>query len=442
MVNFLRRNAERILFAFGIAVAIFAYGVAAAKYHIFPHSTLQAAFTAARDWEDNWQHYLGIRSNWVQDTVRAGGVTIHDRDRVWNGQTFINLYRDGSFKGVLIDMDGKVLHEWSLPLDDMWRKAGYQKAPMSPVDAAPHGVAMLPNGDVVLAMAGAALVRLDACSRVVWSTRLRAHHSIDILPNGDILVPTTTTHTAPNPKWPRLRPGEVGYFEDQLLTRVSPDGTVLDSLSVSDIIYDSDWMALLFAGRGSTYAMAEDDPYHLNDVEMLRPDMAAAFPQFEAGDMLVSLRNLQTLMVIDGKSHKIKWTMTGPFFGEHDADFAPNGHIIMFDNRISGHVPQLGNSKVMEIDPATKTVAWTYSGSDAEPLYSDIGGRVQWLPNGNVLVGEPQGGRVFELARDADGTGKIVWQYVNLIAPGTVGMLFDVQRVPNVTEPWVGKACS
>ena len=106
MVNFLRRNAERILFAFGIAVAIFAYGVAAAKYHIFPHSTLQAAFTAARDWQDNWQHYLGIRSNWVQDTKRAGGVTIHDRDRVWNGQTFINLYRDGSFKGVLIDMDG------------------------------------------------------------------------------------------------------------------------------------------------------------------------------------------------------------------------------------------------------------------------------------------------------------------------------------------------
>ena len=87
-------------------------------------------------------------------------------------------------------------------------------------------------------------------------------------------------------------------------------------------------------------------------------------------------------------------------------------------------------------------MAWTYSGSDAEPFYSDIGGRVQWLPNGNILVGEPQGGRVFELARDADGTGKIVWQYVNLIAPGTVGMLFDVQRVPNVTEPWVGKACS
>lgn len=442
MLNFLRRNAEKMLFGFGIAVAIFAYGVAAAKYNIFPHSTLQAAFAAARDWQDNWRHYFGIRSNWAQDTTRSGGVTIHDQNRSGSGMTFINLYREGGFKGVLIDMDGKVVHEWVLPLDDIWRKAGYEKPPMSDVDAAPHGVQMLPNGDLVLAMAGAALTRLDACSRVVWSIPLHAHHMVDILPNGDILVPTMGLHTTPNPKWPRLRPGNIGYFEDQLLTRVSPDGKVLEEISVSDLIYDSDWMALLFVGRDSTFAMAEADPYHLNDVEMLRPEMAAAFPQFAAGDLLVSLRNLQTLLVVDGKDHKIKWTMTGPFFGQHDADFAPNGHIIMFDNRISGHTPQFGYSKVLEIDPTTRTVAWTYTGTDADPFYSDMGGRVQWLPNGNILVGEPQGGRVFEVTHDADGKGEIVWEYVNLIAPGTVGSVFDVQRVPNVTEPWVGKACS
>lgn len=442
MLSFLRRNAEKMLFAFGVALAIFAYGVAAAKYDLFPHRTLQAAFAAARDWKDNWRHYFGIRSNWVQDSSREGGVTIHDKDRAWAGQTFISLYRNGAFGGVLMDMDGKILHEWTLPLEDIWREAGYEKAPMPDVDAAPHGVEMLPNGDVVMALAGGALVRLDACSRVVWSLPLRAHHSVDVLPNGEILVPTTRDYTAPNPKWPRLRVGETGYFEDGILTWVTPDGKVRQDVSISDLIYDSDWMALLFAGRGSAYAMAETDPYHLNDVEMLRPEMAAAFPMFEAGDLLVDLRNLQTMMVVDGKTHRIKWKMTGPFFGEHDPDFAPNGRIIMFDNRISGHQPQLGYSKVMEIDPATKNVVWTYSGTDEDPFYSDIGGRVQWLPNGNILVGEPQGGRVFELARDADGKGEIVWQYVNQIAPGTIGMLFDTQRVADITEPWVGKSCN
>ena len=313
---------------------------------------------------------------------------------------------------------------------------------MPDVDAAPHGVAMLPNGDVVMAMAGAALTRIDACSRVVWSVPLRSHHTVDILPNGEILVPGTETYSKPVAKWPRLRPGETGYFEDGLLNRVSPDGKLLESISVSDVIYDSDWTSLIFAGRGSRFSMAEEDPYHLNDVEMLRPEMAAAFPMFAAGDLLVDLRNLQTMLVVDGTTHKIKWKMTGPFFGEHDPDFAPNGHIILFDNRITGSKPQLGYSKIMEIDPATKEVVWTYSGTDADPMYSNIGGRVQWLPNGNILVGEPQAGRVFELARDANGNGEIVWQFVNQIAPGTIGMLFDVERVPPITEPWVGKACN
>jgi hypothetical protein len=133
--------------------------------------------------------------------------------------------------------------------------------------------------------------------------------------------------------------------------------------------------------------------------------------------------------------------MTGPFFGQHDPDFAPNGRIVMFDNRISGAKPQLGYSKVIEVDPASRSVVWTYDGSDAEPLYSDIGGRVQPLPNDNLLVGEPQGGRVFELARD-NNRSTIVWEYVNLIEPGLVGMAFDVARVPTITAPWVGQACS
>ena len=440
MLSFLRRNAEKIVFALGVAAAIFAYGLAVGRYKAFPASLLEPAFEAAHDWRENWRHYLGIRSNWVQDTKRSGGVTVHDPARAFAGQTFISAYRNGAYGGILIDMDGKILHEWTLPLDEIWKKAGYPKAPMPVADAAPHGVAMLPNGDLVMAMAGGALVRLDACSRVLWSLPIGAHHTIDILPNGDILVPAKKVYTEPNPKWPRLRPGPVGTFEDGLLMRVSPEGKVLEEISVSDIIYQSDWPALLFAGRGSDYSMAEEDPYHLNDVEMLRPEMAAAFPLFKAGDLLVDLRNLQTMIVVDGETHLIKWTMTGPFFGEHDPDFAPNGHIIMFDNRISGHSPQLGYSKIMEVDPVTRSVVWTYTGTDEDPLYSDIGGRVQWLPNNNLLVAEPQGGRVFELARDGDKTTK-VWEYVNLLEPGLVGMPFDVARVPAITEPWVGQAC-
>jgi hypothetical protein len=168
--------------------------------------------------------------------------------------------------------------------------------------------------------------------------------------------------------------------------------------------------------------------------------MAAAFPMFKAGDLLIDLRNLQTVIVVDGESRKVKWAMTGPFFGQHDPDFAPNGRIIVFDNRITGGAPQLGYSRLLEIDPATRQVVWNYEGSDAEPFYTPIGGKVEWLPNGNILAADPQGGRLFEVARGPEGN-RIVWEHVNQLEPGRVGMVFDVQREPAITAPWVGAAC-
>lgn len=440
MLSFLRRHVDKVVFALGLALAVFAYGVAVGKFRLFPHDMIEAATEAARDLAENWRHYLGIRSKWVQDTTRGGGVTIHDPERTWPGHTFVSVYRDGVYGGVLVDMDGKILHQWKLPVAEIWSRAGYESAPMPDVDVAIHGAHMEANGDLILAVAGRALVRLDACSKVAWSLPIRAHHSVDVLPSGEILTPGTITYTEPNPAWRRLRPGPAGHFDDQTVVRVSPDGKQLEEFSVTDIIYDSGWPALLFAGRGSSYFMAEQDPYHMNDVEMLRPEMAAAFPMFEAGDLLIDLRNLQTMIVVDGDTRKIKWTMTGPFFGQHDPDFAPNGRILLFDNRITGGSPQLGHSRVLEIDPATREVVWSYEGSDQEPFYTPIGGKVQWLPNGNVLAGEPQGGRVFEIAR-IEGQNRIVWEWVNLLEPGRIGMIFDIQRVPAVTEPWVGRAC-
>jgi len=440
MLSFLRRNLDKLVFALGLALVVFAYGVAVGKFRLFPHDMIEAATEAARDWSENWRHYLGIRSKWVQDTVRAGSVTKHDATRAWAGHTFVTAFRDNVFGAVLVDMDGKILHEWKLPIAEIWARAGYEGDPMPEVDVAIHGAHMEPNGDLILAVAGRALVRLDPCSKVIWSTRSLAHHALDVLPNGEILTPGAVTHTAPNPRWPRMRPGPAGYFDDQTIIRAAPDGKVLEEFSITDVLYESDWAALLLAGRGSSFVMAEADPYHLNDVEMLRPEMAAAFPMFKAGDLLVDLRNLQTMVVLDGETRKVKWSMTGPFFGQHDPDFAPNGRIIVFDNRITGNSPQLGYSRVLEIDPATRRVVWSYEGSDQEPFYTPIGGKVQWLPNGNILAGEPQGGRVFEIAR-ANGQNEIVWEWVNQIEPGRIGMIFDIQRVPAVTEPWVGKAC-
>jgi hypothetical protein len=101
--------------------------------------------------------------------------------------------------------------------------------------------------------------------------------------------------------------------------------------------------------------------------------------------------------------------MTGPFFGQHDPDFLPNGNILLYDNRITGSRPELGYSRVLEINPLTREIVWEYVGTAEDPMYTAIGGKVQLLPNGNVLAVEPQGGRIIEIARNNG--DDIVWQF-------------------------------
>ena len=53
-------------------------------------------------------------------------------------------------------------------------------------------------------------------------------------------------------------------------------------------------------------------------------------------------------------------------------------------------------------------------------------GKHQWLPNGNLLVTESAAGRAFELNSDK----QIVWEFINLTGTGTVGIVQEVQRIP------------
>src|SRR3954447_14981936 len=176
--------------------------------------------------------------------------------------------------------------------------------------------------------------------------------------------------------------------------------------------------------------------------------MAGAFPSFAPGDLMVSLRNLDTIAVLDRDTHLVKWRMTGPFLRQHDPDFLPNGHILVLDNRKGGRAREFGPSRVLEIDPARREVVWSYQGSERAPFYTDAQGKLQFLQNGYILVAETQAGRVFEVSR---ASGRVVWEWVNGIGDGLVGWVTQAERVAAdrvgpLDGPcgggWLRRACS
>jgi hypothetical protein len=437
------RHIEILIFALGCAALLFLAGMVAGRAKVFPYSAINAAYDAFTDWRENWRHYLGVRSRFALASERtAGGVVEQDPTLAFPGYTLVSAYRPSShdgFNSYLLDMDGNIVHQWDADINRIWPNLAQEESFVWDGSLDIHGAHLFDDGDIVVNIGALGTVRLDRCSNVRWAIRRPTHHHVEALSDGSLLVPSTIHRTERVPSQLYADVGASGYFMDDTILHLDAEGRPQEEHSVIDMLLQSGWASALISGPGAGKVFADNDPLHVNDVERLSAEMAPAFPMFAAGDLMISVRHLNTVFVADPKSWAVKWLMTGPFVGQHDPDFLPNGHILLYDNRLSGVKPKLGNSRLLEIDPATKAVVWSFDGKGDSAFYAHSRGEQQMLPNGNILYVDPYRGRVLEIAPQSD--GRLVWEWVNVIAPNEVGLITDVERFAKDRLPWVGEAC-
>lgn len=75
------------------------------------------------------------------------------------------------------------------------------------------------------------------------------------------------------------------------------------------------------------------DPFHFNKVDVLSEELAPLFPDFEAGDMVLSIRDLNLVVVVRPDTEEVVWWRYGLTSRQHDTTFAEDGSIEVFDNR-------------------------------------------------------------------------------------------------------------
>jgi hypothetical protein len=428
------------VFVLGLAVLAFGYGFVAGKREIFPHDQVSQLEEAAEAFyktylQPAWRATQGLALPARDD--RAGAIQ-HDPARTAPGLTFLTLYAEDGFEARLIDLEGKVLHRWKT------RYSGVFPNPTHLMWKAPdefivwHGAWLYPNGDILFNFQdksfpyGGGLVKLDKDSKIVWSLPQNTHHDVVVEEDGTIVVPSMHYRPERMAEFPELKPW---FYEDTVLL-VSPDGKVLAETSVLKALLN--YRGLLSINYSDNVGLAVEDITHLNSAEPLPAGYAQAFPMFAPGDLLVSLRNISTVAVIDPGSGRTKWAITGPFAKQHDADWLPNGHIMLFDN--AGADPACGGSRVIELDPATQAVTWSYDGCGGPKLDSSLRGMQQQLPNGNILITESTGGRVIEVTHEQP--AKVVWEYVNALGEleggRRVGLVTHAERFPAEALTFLG----
>lgn len=117
---------------------------------------------------------------------------------------------------------------------------------------------------------------------------------------------------------------------------------------------------------------------------------AAAADDGSAGHRLIVQGNGK-LAIVDAKGN-VEWEM--PWGGIHDIHVLASGHILV----------QQGAAKVVEIDPTTKKVVWTY---DSAARNGNAGRRVevhafQPLEEGRMLIAESGPARLIEIDREGN----------------------------------------
>lgn len=184
---------------------------------------------------------------------------------------------------------------------------------------------------------------------------------------------------------------------------VGENGEVLDNINLLDVIYENDLEHILFS-----HSMTSGDVTHSNDVDELGESMSDEYPLFEAGDLLVSPRNINTVLVFDPESKKIKWYATEPFIQQHDPDYIGNGWIGVFDNN-KGRGAEEGGSRIIGFKPHSDSTRIIFEPEHLDRFYSFHKGDWEKLENGNMLLTESTAGRVVEVSPD----GHLIWEWVH-----------------------------
>jgi hypothetical protein len=327
-----------------------------------------------------------------QNPIRRRGVGLRGLDvaRAYPGLTLFAPM--GGREAHLIDLTGVIVHTWRLP-----HPPGLYGYLTDRGTLFYNG--QIPNETFLgkSPFMGGAAMEVDWNGKVLWEVRRPDHHHDGrLLKNGNIVL--LCGSELPDGVAKRVRGGRAGS---------EASGGKIWSDSVVELTTDG---KVVWEWRAWEHLDPEHDGLTAPQDERTEWTHANAVFEQPDGDLLVSFRNISTLVRIDRKSGAIAWKLGAPpLAGQHCPSLLPSGHILVFDNGPHRLDESFPFSRVLEIDPASRAIVWKYQEARTFNFFSPRISSAQRLPNGNTLISEGNFGRLFEVTPEGD----VVWEYVN-----------------------------
>ena len=387
------------------------YGAASMFFRLPPSDFLDDAFKGAQAWHERGRSSIPPLSPDDAGRLREG-VAVDKAEKTWDGFTLYTL-TDGA-RATLIDMHGRVVHRWELPFSRVWSHAPHVEDPLSDEQIHWFRCHLYANGDLLAIYHadgdtpyGYGLVKLDKDSKLLWAYADRVHHDVDVGEDGAIYILTQKLAKTPPPGVEFL---PTPYIAESLVV-LSAEGQMLESIPLLEAFANSPYALALTQAQlpASPVSLIEDkDPLHTNSVKVLSRALAAKFPLFKEGQVLLSFRNLDTVAVVDRSTRRVAWAAQGVWRKQHDVQFLDNGRLLVYDNWGSPL-----HTRILEYDPLTQAIPWAYANENSIRFRVQFRGTNQRLPNGNTLVVDPDHRRLFEVAPEK----QLIWEYFCALPP-------------------------
>ncbi|KNF07197.1 hypothetical protein CLPU_21c00150 [Gottschalkia purinilytica] len=322
------------------------------------------------------------------------GLIAYDREKAFEGYTlFTPISSDGTV--YLIDMEGNVVHKWNLPYPP--GQYGYILENGNLF----YNAWTLPDSDDRCfpfwpLYKGGALVEVNWNSEIVWEYNNENHsHDARRLKNGNTIL--LCIEKAPEGIIDKIKGGlpgsesESGFWTDRII-EINPEG---------EIVWD--WHSWEHVEELINHPITDQD---CRD----HWPMGNSIEVIPSGDILVSFRNISTVVIISKETGKIIWKLGHDVVAQqHAPTWLDNGNILIFDNGSQRKSDPSIYSRVIEVDPKTSEIVWEYQDNPKTNFFSSYVSGVRRLPNGNTLITEGFKGRLFEVTK----SGEVVWEYIN-----------------------------
>jgi hypothetical protein len=421
----------------GLVVLAYVLGAAVMFFQLPSSGFLSKAFIGGRAWNERREAVAQPADDQPPPTPTK---TIDQPAKTFDGFTLYSCTSQPTTKSeiLLVNMRREVVHKWVVSFHKIRSSSSQGRGWFGSPLICVFECHLYPNGDLLAVVhgkeqqtSGYGLVKLDKDSKVLWTYAANVHHDVDVGEDGTIY---TIAHRSAEDRPRGLESFPPPWQVDDLVL-LSPEGKELRKpIPILEALHKSPFASLLSPLEKPRTSAAQpaltmpqfdelrtrQDVLHTNSVRVLNPSLAAKFPGFKAGQVLLSLRTLDALAVLGPQTETVVWAARGPWRAQHDAQFLDNGRLLLFDNLGSP-----AGSRVLEYDPNTQAFPWSYPGADNSSLFTSERGMCQRLPNGNTLIVNSEGGQVLEVTPGKE----VVW---SCSLPGFIATArrYSPQQVP------------